>query len=362
MTDSAIASILEAIDPEDYLIELGVEFRSTSGRSGPQLNIKTCPRCGGSKWKVFLGVDTGLGNCFHGACSGLPGFNLFTFAQSHLNLSAKETFAEISKYAKRSGWKPKRSNRVAPRIESEVRLPPSIPLRENNALPYLTGRGFSGKWQEYFEWRFCAYGSYPYTSYEGEQKSQDYSNRVIIPVRNIDGKIVTFQGRDVTGTQERKYLFPPMLPGTGMYLYNAWRAMGSTTIIICEGVMDVAATTIALRSHGIPNVAAVGSFGLSLSGNPTKVGDDQYSDLMALKRAGATKVVFMWDGEKTALISAIKEVQRVAALGLAGSIAILPKGCDPNEIDAKVLIDRLERAVPATADNLLKLKMKAMAM
>lgn len=362
-SDSAIADILDAISPEDFLADIGVDFRVTPGRSGTQLNVKCCPRCGGNSWKVFLNAETGLGNCFHGSCAGEPGFNLFTFTQNKLGIDSKETFNQMKAFAKTSGWRPKRpSTAFVSSVPTEVKIPASIPLRDGNALPYLTARGFDGRWQEYFGWRYCAYGQYPYINAEGESRDQDYSKRVIIPVHDLEGKLVTFQGRDITDTQERKYLFPPQLPGTGKYLYNAHRVSGCHTLVINEGVMDVAATTIALRKHGASSLAAVGSFGLSLSGSTTKQGDDQYGALMQLKQKGIKRIIFMWDAEKNALLAACKEAQLVSRLGFDVAIAILPFGKDPNEVDSSVVVEKLDGAIQATSINLARIKMKALTL
>ncbi len=79
-----IIEILEKIDIEAYLDREGIEYRGPYGSSGLQLNLKTCPVCGGDKWKVFLNAESGLGNCFSGSCD--TKFNKWKFIRAHTEL------------------------------------------------------------------------------------------------------------------------------------------------------------------------------------------------------------------------------------------------------------------------------------
>jgi DNA primase len=49
---------------------------------------------------------------------------------------------------------------------------------------------------------------------------------------------------------------------------------------------------------------------------------------------GLKSVTIMWDGEKSALKSAGKACELLKGIGLKVYIALLPKGKDPNEVDA----------------------------
>ena len=77
---------------------------------------------------------------------------------------------------------------------------------------------------------------------DGDVWYQDFSSRVIIPVYDLRGNLVTFQGRDITGKSDRKYLFPVGLPSTGRFLFNGHVAFnGCREILIGEGAFDVMA-------------------------------------------------------------------------------------------------------------------------
>lgn len=354
--------ILAEIEPAEILDYEGVDYRVTNGNSGTQLNIRECPRCGGSSWKVYLNEETGLGNCFHGACVGERGYTLFTFVQ-HLNgMTPRETVHYLKSYLNGRGWRPKtkRAPKAAPETPADISVPSSIALGTNNELAYLKKRGFAGAWQARYQWRYCASGSFDYLDPKtGESKQQRYDGRVIIPVHDFDGKLVTFQGRDTTGGADRKYLFPPGLPGTGRFLYNAHRVRKKVSVILGEGALDVAAIELAIaKAKILDRVGAVGSFGKSLSGSPSRSGQDQYSQLMELKRLGMKELVFMWDGERKTIAAACKEIGRLGFLGVRLRLAILPPNKDPNEVGWREVIKAYKEALVCDRGSLMKLRMK----
>lgn len=53
---------------------------------GEEINLKTCPFCGKSKWKFYLNTKNGLYNCFHASCR----------AKGHINKLASEKEITIS--------------------------------------------------------------------------------------------------------------------------------------------------------------------------------------------------------------------------------------------------------------------------
>jgi DNA primase len=157
---------------------------------------------------------------------------------------------------------------------------------------------------------------------------------VIIPVYDLDGDLKTFQGRDVTGKSDRKYLFPKALPGTGRYLLNGQNVIATDHVAMGEGIFDVAAMKIAFdEASDLRSIVPVGSFGKHLSYGDMK-GDDQLGRFTALKARGLKFVTIMWDGEEAALIAALSAAKLLTGVGLTARIALLPAGKDPNEIPA----------------------------
>jgi DNA primase len=338
LNSNDLAEILDNLDMEDYLSWAGIDYKRTMGRSGPQLNLKCCPRCGGSTWKVYLNAETGFGNCFHGDCSGEPGFNKFTFIRNTLQDTNTATIKHLEEYAKEIGWKPKRVISVATNNDLDVALPKSLELPfEGRNAQYLEDRGISIEMASYFDLKLCLKGGYKYTQ-NGEEKWQSYNNRIIIPIYDLSGTLVNFQGRDITGLSPRKYLFPPGLPGTGRFLYNGQNAWGAEHVVINEGAFDVIATKMALDTDpSLRRVVPIGTFGKHLSH-----GDDgQFSQLMRLKTSGLKKITIMWDSD--AVSDAIKEAEELRANGFEVRVALLP-GKDPNELPKSDVIRAFKMA------------------
>lgn len=337
---SNVIELLDAVSVEDYLDFEGIEWRRQHGSSGEQANIKTCPVCGGSNWKVYLGLDSGYGNCFHGSCE--TKFNKWTFIKAHLDTDDNKTVADhLKKAAMDMGWRPKRRTTAAVDMDTPgVLLPLSfaLPTAEGRNLLYLEQRSITPELAGYFHLRFCEDGWWNYTKQDGSRGGQNFGGRVIIPVFDLDGGLVTFQGRGITPeTQDPKYLFPAGLPGTGRFLYNGQNAGRCKRVVINEGAFDVFATKIAVdEESALRDVVPIGTFGKHLSYGDAN-NNDQVSRLMALKRGGLEEVIFMWDGESEALTAAVAAGERLMKLGLRVRIALLPDDKDPNEVPPVVV-------------------------
>ncbi|CDT53980.1 DNA primase catalytic core, N-terminal domain protein [Vibrio coralliirubri] len=358
MAHSELKEMLEQVDVEDFLSHLGVDMRIAQGSSGVQANIKECPRCGGNSWKVYLGIDTGLGNCFHGSCVGEPGFNLFTFAK-HLLGNGKAAYQELEKYIELTGWIPVKKKARATNLQTSVKLPKSFPLPiKGKNLKYLSDRNISLEVTEYLGLRFCKSGRFDYTLFE-KDRYQVYDNRIIIPIFDMTGDLVTFQGRDITNRSDKKYLFPPGLAGTGKYLYNAHNVIGLESIVIAEGAFDVAAVIMAFEDDSTLNsVGVVGSFGKSLSTDGEK--GCQLTQLFDLKQKGLRTVTFMWDGEPSAIKAACKQALHLRSFGFDVRLARLPDGKDPNEISKDEVRLAFYRSEPVNSLTMAKIRLNLM--
>jgi DNA primase len=330
---SEVAEILEQLDLESYLDHVGIQYRTRPGSSGRQLNIKCCPSCGDSNWKVYANESTGLGNCFKGGCE-LSSFNKWKFVKSYLGSPGNgDVVRHIKEAAAAMGWRPKKEASAVSFV-SEVKLPTSIDLPDpaGQNLEYLEKRGITADTAKYFSLKYCHAGGYVNTV-GGSTVRQDYSQRVVIPVFDLDGVLRTFQGRDITGKKEQKYLFPPGLNASGRFLYNAHNAWHSDEIVVGEGAFDVMAIHLAVQAFpDLRHLTAVGTFGMHLSSNMD--GNDQIQSFVSLMRGRLKRVVLMWDGEPKAIRGAIKASEKLRGIGLSTRIAILPKGKDPNEISA----------------------------
>lgn len=357
--DPFIRELRESMDSfsmADFLDSEGIEYRNTTGTRGEQLNVKCCPVCGGSKWKVYLNADSGLGNCFHGDCEAK--FNKFSFIKAQSGLQGKDLIEFIKNLSTDFGWMPKTKKAEAVKREVKLEIPTSfeIPYLGNN-LAYLEKRGVSAEMAKYFGLRFCDKGAFYYFLPDGKVGTQVYDRRVIIPIHDMDGNLVSFQGRDISGEAEKKYLFPPGFSATGAYLYNAHHVkQGAKRVLIGEGAFDVIAQKIALMSDPLlADIEPIGTFGKHLSSGEE---NGQLQKFIALRNLGVEEATFMWDGEPQALIDAIKAGATVKSIGMNVRIALLPLGKDPNEVEKEVVIKSYIDAIPLTKASAMKLLMK----
>lgn len=356
MDDGELAEVLNRLDIGAYLDREGIEYRETHGSSGAQYNLRECPVCGAAKWKVFLNVESGLGNCFSGSCEAK--FNKFSFIRAHSGLDNSKTAAHIFEVSKEMGWRPPRKSVAAVNTVSKaIKLPYSHPLPINGRnLAYLENRGINSSIAEYFHLRFCQKGLLSYEDKYGNKKYQDFSKRVIIPVFDLDGELVSFQARDITGTAEKKYLFPNGFASTGAHLYNGHNVRGTERVVVGEGAFDVAAQKIAIDSdHDLRDIVPVGTFGKHLSFGHE---NSQMAKFITLRERGVKEIIMMWDGEIKATDDAIDAGTMLKSVGFNVKIAMLPANCDPNEVPKEVVCAAIWNAAPLTSESAIKIRMK----
>lgn len=354
----ALEEAIDLLDMETYLDWEGITYRETRGSRGYQLNVKECPVCGNNKWKVYLNKDTGLGNCFAGDHPPGENFNKFSFIRAHLgNPSNRVIIDHILTVSGEMGWRPKKITGVAVDDENLALVLPesrAIPIDERNLL-YLESRGIDADTASYFNLRYSHTGKFHYTV-SGENREQDYSRRVIIPVFDLEGKLVSFQGRDVTGTAEKKYLFPPGFASTGKYLYNGHNALGAESVVVGEGAFDVIAIKLAFdEDMALRDIVPIGTFGKHLSAG--EEGKDQLAQFLELGKRGLKTVTFMWDGEPAAIDAAISSALLLHSYGFATRIAILPEGADPNEVSQQVVRDAFWKAITINKISAIRMKL-----
>lgn len=351
MSDDSLSEILNKIDMETYLDGEGIEYKKTHGSSGEQLNLETCPCCGESKWKVFLNAESGLGNCFSGDC-GVK-FNKWKFIAAHNGLEGRPLVEYIKSLGLSMGWRAPRVKSAAVTLDVvELKLPTSyaIPIEGRN-MRYLKNRNISTDMAKYFNLRYCDKGWFAYKQ-DGTDRYMKFDSRIIIPIFDLDGKLISFQGRDITGEHPKKYLFPPGFAVTGQHLFNGHNVAATKRVLVGEGAFDVMAQKIALdEDEALRDVVPIGTFGKHLS-------EDQMLRFGELKERGVEDVCFMWDSEIAAIDAAIvagTELKR--RYGFKVKIARLPKGCDPNEVATSVVRDSYYGALLLTPENAIRLKL-----
>lgn len=344
--------LLDNFDIEYYLQREAISYKKTYGSSGTQLNVRTCPFCGQSKWKVYINADTGLGNCFSGSCQRK--FNKFGFVKAIMQTeNNSEVYQTINSVCKELGWIPKQipAKPIVNIIgQDKLQLPQNYPLPfpDGGNLEYLARRGIDGYYTRLFDLRYCEKGEWKFNTADGP-RTQVFQKRIIIPIRDLDGNLVAFQGRDITGLAPNKYQFPSQVAATGKLLYNGHNVIGMSNIVVNEGVFDVIATQMALDKSGLSGeYGVVGSFGKHLTINPNG-DDDQLSRFLKLKKQGLANIVMMWDGEPQAFIDAVEASEQLKRYGFNVKVATLPAGKDPNEVYYTEIIDAIKNAKPCTS-------------
>ncbi len=347
--------ISDTLDMETWFDHEGLPYKMTRGSSGEQINVKECPACGDRRWRVYLNAATGLGNCF--VCN--EKFNKIKFTQAATGLAWRELSNHLVEVMKVQGWRPKR---ITAAVEtSAVKLPLSyaLPTPEGQNLIYLEERNVSAELAAYFHLRFSEAGWWNFKKEDGSDTGQSFGNRIIIPVFDLDGTLRTFQGRDILGTSDRKYLFPATLPGTGKFLYNGQNAVRSRKVVVGEGAFDVIALKRAIdEDSALRDVVPIGTFGKHLSYGSMD-GDDQLGRFLQLKTHGLEEITFLWDGEKAALNAAIAAAELLHRSGFQVRVGLLPEGSDPNEVATEVVRQAYWKAEPYTAQLSIRWRLKS---
>lgn len=360
MSEASIDELLDAIDMESYLDREGIQYKIAHGSSGTQLNVRECPVCGSNGWKVYLNADTGLGNCFAGDHPSGENYSKWSFIRAHIGADTpRKVVDHLKSVAREMGWRARKTTSVEVNIERpDLVLPESyaIPINGSN-LRYLAERNIDTGTAKYFNLRYSNKGVFWYRDHNGEVRHQRYDKRIIIPIFDMDGELVSFQGRDITGEAEKKYLFPPGFSSTGRYLYNGHNARGAKSAVINEGVFDVMATKIALDGDvELRHVVQIGTFGKHLSNSMAC--KDQLGEFIKLRDAGLKEVVFMWDSEARAIHDAVDAALLLGGIGLSVRLAILPPGKDPNEVSPQTVRDAYWQAIPVNKRTAVKIKLE----
>lgn len=220
---------------------------------------------------------TGIFNCFSCGFAG----NIFTY------FGEKVSQLELKRELLRKLISEKRAESVG------LQMPIS-------AVPYKGDwRGISPKTYEYFN---------AFQSHE-----PDFIGRVVIPVKDISGKIVAFNGRHMTGGIPKYYITPnnakmPLFPTDATPLSGA--------VVLVEGIFDM----LNLYDKGLTN--AICCFGTR------NINKDKLS---LLKLKGVDRVDIFFDGDEAGQKAAKTVKEMAEEVGLFTK-NIYKEGKDPGEL------------------------------
>ena len=153
-----------------------------------------------------------------------------------------------------------------------------------------------------------------------------FIERITFPIYGINGKIVGFGGRTITG-HNAKYVNSPQTKvfNKSKLLYGYHLAKESiykkNELIVCEGYLDV----IMLHQAGFNT--AVATLGTALT-----------KDHLPLIRRGEPKIILAYDGDKAGLNAAYKASVMLSQGEFEGGVVIFADGLDPADMvkDGKV--------------------------
>lgn len=229
------------------------------------------------------------------------------------------------------------------------------------AIDYLKSRGVSGITAKHFAMGYAGAGwdqlaqQLPEPAQQTalatsgltivkEQRTYDrFRERIMFPIRNVQGKIIGFGGRILANGQP-KYLNSPETPlfHKGAELYGLYEARQFTSkltqLVVVEGYMDV----VALHQYGITHtVATLG----------TAVTAKQIQKCLRY----VNQLYFCFDGDTAGLAAAWKALTIALPLlreGIHIHFLFLPDGEDPDswvrKIGADGFLDQLNQAPPLT--------------
>ncbi|MDD8048735.1 MAG: DNA primase [Thomasclavelia sp.] len=232
------------------------------------------------------------------------------------------------------------------------------------AKEYLTSRNMSDEIIDYFQIGYAPSNNYLTKTFEkngfkqidmyksgliieGGHSFDRFSDRIMFPLHDVDGKVVGFSGRIYKQSQtDSKYMNSPesQIFIKGENLYNYYRAKKEVRtegkIIICEGFMDV----IALYKAGFKNVVAI--MGTALTKEHIKL----------IKRV-TKEVVMCLDGDNPGQVATIKCLKLLEENGIKCYVAKLPEGKDPDEVINDQGINELKEII-SKALNILEFKIE----
>ncbi|MCL6516363.1 DNA primase [Alicyclobacillus sp.] len=147
-----------------------------------------------------------------------------------------------------------------------------------------------------------------------------FRDRVMVPIRDLQGRVIAFGGRALAPDAKPKYLNSPESPlfrkSDVLFRLDAARReiRRSGTAVLMEGYMDVMSAWRA----GVHN--AVASMGTSLT--------ESHAHLL---RRYAQRVIIAYDGDEAGIQAAKRALEVLRPAGLSVEVTLFPEGQDPDD-------------------------------
>lgn len=267
--------------------------------------VSQCPIHNGDRRDAFSWhIDRGIWKCFSRGCEEPHGCDVFGLVKGVKEISFTEAVEFVKKFVNLSmtpeelqKLKDEKSNKefilAAKRKAEKARTYPADSLKKLVYHDYLENRGYSRSIIEEYHIGACLTpGMY-------------MSNRIVVPVVNIEGSIVGFTGRTLDEKWKDKGI-PKWKHSQGCWkesnLFNIDKAHFSISetgeAIICEGPLDV----LKLVEAGVTNAVAI-------------LGKDIHNEqLTILMNAGAHSLLLALDNDKAGALGTNKALRTASSL------------------------------------------------
>lgn len=159
-----------------------------------------------------------------------------------------------------------------------------------------------------------------------------FKGRLILPITNYKGNIVSFMGRLQHSDIKPKYLAYPH--GKSLPLFPSAVNIKGSTLVLVEGMFDL----FNLYDKGLHNV--ITSFGLLSASKPKELKEK----ILPYKMAGVNKLIILYDGD-TPGNEAARQLQEALIDYIKVEIITLKDGFDPGSLSQRAvtaLIDKIK--------------------
>lgn len=167
------------------------------------------------------------------------------------------------------------------------------------------------------------------------KSASEHEGRVVLPITNFKGDIVSFMGRYQYSDIDPKYKATPS--GKSLPLFPPAVDMDGELLIVVEGMFDL----FNLYDKGLTNV--ITSFGLISPSKKDKYNTKLHDRFMPYKIAGVSNILIMYDGDEPGLKAAHK-LSKALMDFINVDVIELPENLDPGSM-TQDQVDQLKQLI-----------------
>lgn len=183
----------------------------------------------------------------------------------------------------------------------------------------------------YYNYRDISGSTFRHFGAFEDNVNKDFEDRIVIPIKDIKGNILVFQGRHKFKNDKTKYMTYPT--GARMPIFPANPEIYNNSIILVEGMFDM----LNLYDKGLTNTIC--NFGCS----PRKDHREEMDRFINLKYLGVDTIYIMFDGDKAGR-SGSKKYLDILKYSFNVELIELDDGVDPGAL-TKEGIRQLKKAI-----------------